>query len=179
MVRSIPKAYQGSLQGQTANGTSSEPITIGTVEWYVWLEHHQSFCFETAHSTFTARKEKRPGGWYWYAYRRKQGKLHTAYLGKSEELTLERLNTIAAALERAGEHDTSASLHVMPQLPQTYEDNTMQVHQAASALLPTMFTGAIQPTKPEPVPQHNLPVQLTTLVGREQDAATVVELASN
>jgi len=53
--------------------------------------------------TFTARKEQRPGGWYWYAYRRSQGKLHNVYLGKTEELTLERLNATAETLERAGE----------------------------------------------------------------------------
>jgi predicted ATPase/DNA-binding CsgD family transcriptional regulator len=176
LAHSIPKAHHGLLQERTMNGTSSEPITIGTVEWYVWLEQHRSFCFETAHSTFTARKEKRPGGWYWYAYRRKQGKLHTAYLGKSEELTVERLNIVAATFEQSGEHNTSASLHVIPRLTQVYADNTLQGHQAAIVPLPTMFTGAMQLTKPEPVPQHNLPVQLTTLVGREQDAATVVAL---
>lgn len=176
MAHSIPKAHHGLLQEQTVNGISSEPITIGTVEWFVWLEQHRSFCFETVHSTFTARKEKRPGGWYWYAYRRKQGKLNTAYLGKSEELTFERLNTVASAFERTGEHDTSAPLHVIPRLPQAYEDNTLLAHQAAIVPLPTMFTGAMQLTKPEPVPQHNLPVQLTSLVGREQDAATVVAL---
>jgi hypothetical protein len=75
LVRGIPKVNHGLLKEQTVNGTSSASITIGTVEWYAWLEHHRSFSFETAHSTFTARKEKRPGGWYWYAYRRKQGKL--------------------------------------------------------------------------------------------------------
>ncbi|HEX6478919.1 MAG TPA: NB-ARC domain-containing protein [Ktedonobacteraceae bacterium] len=126
-------------------------------------------------TAFTARKEQRPGGRYWYAYRRVQGKLHTAYLGKSEELTFERLNTVATILERAGQHDTPTSLHEVAQF-QAYEDNTLRVHQPAFTLLPTMFTGSIQLTKPEPVPQHNLPVQLTTLVGRKQDAATVVAL---
>src|SRR5438445_12881800 len=103
MAHSIPKAHHGVLQEQATNGTAGETITSSTAAWYAWLEQHRSFCFETAQSTFTARKEKRPGGWYWYAYRRKQGKLHTAYLGKSEELTLERLNTVATALEQAGE----------------------------------------------------------------------------
>src|SRR5258708_27484656 len=90
MARSIPKARDGSLHQHTAEGTSLDPIRIGTAEWYSWLEQHRSFGFEARRMTFTARKEQRPGGWYWYAYRRSQGKLHSVYLGKSEELTLER-----------------------------------------------------------------------------------------
>jgi class 3 adenylate cyclase len=98
MAHSIPKARDGSLHQHTAEGTLLDPITIGTAEWYSWLEQHRSFCFEAGRMTFTARKEQRPGGWYWYAYRRSQGKLHSVYLGKSEELTLERLRAIATVL---------------------------------------------------------------------------------
>ncbi len=103
MARSIPKARDGVLQASTAEGTSLDPIAIGTAAWYDWLEQHRSFSFEANRLTFTARKEQRPGGWYWYAYRRTQGKLRTTYLGKSEELTLERLTTAAKAIERAGD----------------------------------------------------------------------------
>src|SRR6266516_1183769 len=98
MARSIPKARDGSLHQHTAGGTSLDPIMIGTAAWFSWLEQHRSFCFEAGRMTFTARKEQRPGGWYWYAYRRSQGKLHSVYLGKSEELTLERLRAIATVL---------------------------------------------------------------------------------
>ncbi|HKF36990.1 MAG TPA: hypothetical protein VKB35_08835, partial [Ktedonobacteraceae bacterium] len=76
MARSIPKVREGSLQQQSAEGTHLDPIPIGTAAWYRWLEQHHSFTFETPGTTFTARKEQRPGGWYWYAYRRRQGKLH-------------------------------------------------------------------------------------------------------
>ena len=56
--------------------------------------------------TFTARKEpagNRRGGEYWKAYRSHNGKLHRAYLGKSEALTLERLDEIAFALAQETE----------------------------------------------------------------------------
>src|SRR5437763_10937947 len=91
MARSIPTVRDGSLQQQRKEGTSTETISIGTAEWYSWLEQHQAFTFETPRTAFTARKEQRPGGRYWYAYRRRQGKLHSVYLGKSAELTLDRL----------------------------------------------------------------------------------------
>jgi predicted ATPase/DNA-binding CsgD family transcriptional regulator len=137
MARSTPKARDGVLQ----EGTSLHPITIGTAVWYNWLEQHRSFSFEANHLSFTARKEQRPGGWYWYAYRRSQGKLRTTYLGRSEELTLERLNTAAQALERAGE--------VLDGGP----PRSQRVVGAAA-----------------------LPVQLTSLIGREQEAASVAAL---
>ena len=80
MARSIPTVRDGSLHQHTAQEISLDPIRIGTAAWYSWLEQHRSFCFEAGRMTFTARKEQRPGGWYWYAYRRSQGKLHSRYL---------------------------------------------------------------------------------------------------
>ena len=103
MAHRMPKASDGTLQHYTEGRTSLDPIPIGTAAWYIWLEQHRSFSFEADRLTFTARKEQRPGGWYWYAYRRSQGKLRTSYLGKSEELTLERLTTVAQALEGIGD----------------------------------------------------------------------------
>jgi predicted ATPase/DNA-binding CsgD family transcriptional regulator len=172
LVRGIPKVNHGLLKEQTVNGTSSASITIGTVEWYAWLEHHRSFSFETAHSTFTARKEKRPGGWYWYAYRRKQGKLHTAYLGKSGELTLERLNTVASVLEGAEDRSEGASQRSQ----HASVEVSLQLDQTSIIPFPTVVTGAYALTEAEPIPKHNLPVQLTSLVGREPTIATATAL---
>src|SRR5437764_1449902 len=169
MARSIPKVREGSLQPRIKEGTSTDTIRIGTAEWYTWLEQHHSFTFETPRTTFTARKEQRPGGWYWYAYRRRQGKLHSAYLGKSEELTLARLNSVAEALERAGEAlegGTHRPLRVSG-------DHALQVHQDSIIAFPTTTTGAERLREPEPVPKHTLPVQLTPLIGREQEVSAV------
>src|SRR6266849_2412538 len=76
-------------------------LPVGTPAWYGWLSTARTFAFRSAFGTFTARKEQasnKRGGWYWRAYRKRKGKLHRVYLGKSEEVTLERLNTVAAAL---------------------------------------------------------------------------------
>jgi hypothetical protein len=54
----------------------------------------RTFAFRSAFGTFTARKEQasnKRGGWYWRAYRKREGKLHRVYLGKSEEVTLDRM----------------------------------------------------------------------------------------
>jgi predicted ATPase/DNA-binding NarL/FixJ family response regulator len=172
MAHSIAKARDGFLQEHTVQGTSLSPITIGTPAWYSWLEQHRSFSFETPCMTFTARKEQRPGGWYWYAYRRSQGKLHTAYLGKSEELTLERLTTAAQALERAGD-TREGKTH---RSPQAVGDTALQAQQASIIAFPTTRTVVEQPREPEPAPKHHLPMQLTPLIGREQEAASAAAL---
>ena len=55
MVSGIPKARDGSLHQHTAEGTSLDPIIIGTAAWYSWLEQHRSFRFETGRITIAAR----------------------------------------------------------------------------------------------------------------------------
>jgi LuxR family maltose regulon positive regulatory protein len=79
-------------------------LIVGTPEWYAWLAQAEAFAFSSPSGTFTARKEQagnRRGGWYWKAYRKGGGKLSSAYLGKSESVTIERLRAVATKL--AGE----------------------------------------------------------------------------
>jgi hypothetical protein len=172
MARSIPKVREGSLEQQSAEGTHLDPIPIGTAAWFSWLEEHRSFCFETGLLTFTARKEQRPGGLYWYAYRRIRGKLHSFYLGKSEELTLQRFNATAEVFERAGE--TSAGR--TSQLQLLSRDKAVQDQPTSIITFPTTGAVAERLSEPEPAPTLRLHVPLTPLIGREQDAAGAVAL---
>lgn len=76
-------------------------IAVGSASWYAWLadERHCSFHYTHPQGVFTARKErKQRGQWYWVAYRQTHGKLYKAYIGKSETLTEERLQTVAIHL---------------------------------------------------------------------------------
>lgn len=104
MARSTPLVRDTMLAVQTAAG-EQHSIAVGSPEWYCWLgdETHRNFAFASSQGTFTARKErKQHGGWYWVAYRQAQGQLSKAYLGKSDDLSLQRLHTVAALLaERA------------------------------------------------------------------------------
>ncbi len=96
MARTTPK-----VQTKIAGENADHPIIVGSPEWFGWLEKISVFAFETEDGTgsFTARLEQRQGSRYWYAYRRKHGKLRSAYLGRAEELTLARLNEVARNLE--------------------------------------------------------------------------------
>jgi len=79
-------------------------LLVETPAWYAWLEMASTFAFTSEAGTFTARKERagnRRGGWYWKAYHKQHGKLTPHYLGKTETLTLVRLQTVAQALAGA------------------------------------------------------------------------------
>ncbi|MEZ4592005.1 MAG: LuxR C-terminal-related transcriptional regulator [Chloroflexota bacterium] len=74
------------------------PIPLDTPQWNRWLSVNRQFKFKGAAGHFSARCETRKGSDYWYGYRRRDGKLHKTYLGKSEELTCTRLEQAAAEL---------------------------------------------------------------------------------
>ncbi|HEX6552282.1 MAG TPA: LuxR C-terminal-related transcriptional regulator [Ktedonobacteraceae bacterium] len=133
-----------------------ERLQVGTPAWYAWLNTARTFAFRSALGTFTARKEQasnKRGGWYWRAYRKRDGTLHRAYLGKSEELTLDRLN--AAAVTLAGQDDIEVderepiehALHPATDLPQSPARRS-----------------------------STLPFPLTSLIGREREVAAASTL---
>src|SRR5260221_5741131 len=97
MARTTPRVHQGRLNAQHG----SQAIVVDSPAWFIWLAEHRVFRFTSVAGHFTARREQRAAGWYWYAYRRQHGLLRSAYLGKTEELTLLRLSEIAGRLSTA------------------------------------------------------------------------------
>ncbi len=95
---------------------AEQTISLDSAEWYVWLDQVTSFRFVANVGVFTARKEQRPGGWYWYAYRRSNGKLRNLYLGCSTDLTYAHLLKAALQLNENHTDDqrSAASTHVLP-----------------------------------------------------------------
>jgi LuxR family transcriptional regulator, maltose regulon positive regulatory protein len=87
--------------------SGASPITVDTPAWFAWLEQATTFVFTSPSGHFTVRKERQArGGEYWKAYRTSHGTLHRVYLGKAQDLTLDRLNRAATTLASAS---TSAS----------------------------------------------------------------------
>jgi hypothetical protein len=88
---------------------SGKCFEVGSHEWWDWVNSTQaeSFRFECDFGAkgYRARKEeiKSRSGSFWYAYKRVDGKLRKRYLGKSEELTLGRLESIAYDLAKPAE----------------------------------------------------------------------------
>jgi LuxR family maltose regulon positive regulatory protein len=100
----IPRLIDNHLLPPESADASFPPIQVGSEAWYAWLSQPAplSFAFSSPQGTLTARREERHGTWYWYAYRSQSGRLHKAYLGKSEELTLPRLHEAATMLSAEG-----------------------------------------------------------------------------
>lgn len=99
MTQTNPIVQTDVLQYQ--ENEQNRLIALDSPEWYKWLDTASSFNFTNEHGNFTARKEPASngrGGYYWRAYRKKAGKLYRSYLGKSQELTLERLSQVAFEL---------------------------------------------------------------------------------
>jgi LuxR family transcriptional regulator, maltose regulon positive regulatory protein len=100
MAHSIPFVdHQGFLRLVESDAT----IVVDSPTWFAWLEGASSFSFRSRHGSFTAHKEARaPTRAYWKAYRHLGGRLQRVYLGRSAELTLERLAQAAAELGGSG-----------------------------------------------------------------------------
>lgn len=80
-------------------------IEVGSPKFLSWLDNpdNRSFRFIAGFAgdqSFTARKEpsKKGEADYWYGYRKVETKLHKRYIGKSLDVTLDRLKAVAIAL---------------------------------------------------------------------------------
>jgi LuxR family maltose regulon positive regulatory protein len=142
-------------------------IPVGEPAWYTWLEQATNFAFSGAPGSFTARKERRArGGWYWKAYRTLHGKRWRAYLGKSGDLTLDLLNTVAAQLASRGASVSVQALQVERDQPLSLQPPTARP-QPFSPNLAASGSGTLLRTKlylPHPparmVPRPRLLAQL-------------------
>jgi predicted ATPase/DNA-binding CsgD family transcriptional regulator len=158
-------------------GEQIAPVIVGSDAWYTWLadQQIQSFSFRSPLGSFTARRERKRHGWYWYAYRKRAGRLRKAYLGKTEELTFERLNAVAVALTGQGNNDAGSQVH-----PENPDRSAPQVSlgtvEGKGRFFLAPITAFTYPTEAGQVTTHNLPAQLTSLIGREQEVAAACAL---
>jgi LuxR family maltose regulon positive regulatory protein len=67
--------------------------------WLAWLREVSSFAFHGASGSLNVYLEARsPGGQYWYAYHTSRGRTRKRYLGRTQTLSLARLEETARAL---------------------------------------------------------------------------------
>ena len=105
MVRhAIPQVINDRLISSVGATEYLRTIDVGSEAWYAWLNEPgtHSFAFQSQEGRFTARREHSHGNRYWYAYRSQHGQLHKIYLGKSEQLTLLRLQEATTILSANG-----------------------------------------------------------------------------
>lgn len=96
----MPQTGMPVLRDGQLGLTGQSPITVDSQAWFAWLAQATRFCYQPTSSTFrlTLRKEKRRHGYYWYAYLKSDGKLHNAYVGRTEALTSQKLQQVFTQL---------------------------------------------------------------------------------
>ncbi|HYW89766.1 MAG TPA: hypothetical protein VFB50_18475, partial [Chloroflexota bacterium] len=155
MARTTPRVQVGALRYR--DGPRDRTIHVGNNAWWRWLaaDGNTTFRFERSGASYTARRE----GGYWYAYRKQGRRLIKAYLGKSVDLGLARLETVAFALAER----IALAL------------NTHPVQQAADNPKTAPHPGPASRSHTRPRHQHphghNLPGGLTSFVGRQRQLA--------
>jgi len=168
--RAMPVVQEDILYYQS-NGQDCR-LTVGTAAWYAWLSTATHFAFRSEAGTFTARHEQaghKRGGWYWRAYRKHEGQLRQLYIGTEQEMTLQRLRTVAARL---------CAPPMMPgeeqePLPSPGSQRHSDSSPAGAVLLPASDENASARVKP---PVSTLPVPLTSLVGRQEEITALCAL---
>ncbi|MCB0017601.1 MAG: hypothetical protein KDE09_07410, partial [Anaerolineales bacterium] len=121
------KSAQAIVQdGILSANDGQQTVALSDSRWGEWLANNGRFRFKGAAGHFSARREIRHDNEYWYAYRRRDGVLHKAYLGKAEQLNLAHLEQVAATL--AGQ-DVVAQIKVSTrpqrQLPSLWYSNAI------------------------------------------------------
>jgi predicted ATPase/DNA-binding CsgD family transcriptional regulator len=174
----ISPTIQNGILTELREGSTVQ-IVVDTPDWYIWLQTASAFTFHAEEGIFTARKERagnRRGRAYWRAYHTWQGKLHRAYLGQSEELTLERLQSVAVVLVHKEKWEHSIDV---PYLERETEPSSQASSRAR--MYRREVTGAQRPH--EEHRSHpwlaSLPVSLTALIGRKQEVQAICDLLSH
>jgi predicted ATPase len=164
-MRETPPIIQNGILTYLRDGQAAQ-VVVDSADWYAWLQAASTFTFRGELGSFTAHKERAGNGRgraYWRAYRTRQGKLHRAYLGQSEELTLQRLQAVAVALASQG---AGTKLEASASSGARTQRRTV-----------TGAPGSHEAARSNPW-LASLPVPLTALIGREQEVQAVCELLS-
>lgn len=114
-----------------------QPIMLDSPDWYAWLAHNRSFAFTGANGSLTAQKERRQRGTaYWYAYRKQQGRLRRAYLGKDADLTMLHLEATVRLLAGASDERDMPAPKPSHLLPSATNGDPLLATKLASPIVP-------------------------------------------
>ncbi|HLZ58600.1 MAG TPA: LuxR C-terminal-related transcriptional regulator [Ktedonosporobacter sp.] len=155
--------YEWHCQGDT-----TRPIYIEDEQQSIQPVDGSSFAFQGKWGRLTLRKEARSHGeGYWYAYRNLGRKTLKKYLGRTDDLTIARLEEIAEALNARADSPTNERAYVQKaRSPQSLEAGASSPPGNAA---PSGGIGSSSPALPPLlVPKLRLPRLHASLVHREQ-----------
>jgi predicted ATPase/DNA-binding CsgD family transcriptional regulator len=157
------------------HGERTQTLVIGTLAWYRWLQTATTFTFTCNQATFTVRREQagnKRGGWYWRAYHKHTDKLRRVYLGRSQEITPERLSALATYLAKQGRDVENKRVRARQEKAEHVEG---EEHPSRSPADRSLHQAEASVRKPSSL----LPSPLTPLVGREQEMEAICALLSH
>jgi DNA-binding SARP family transcriptional activator len=135
----LPQVIDNQFHPIVVNGVDHTTIAVGSAAWYAWLadDRNRSFSLTTATGRVTVRREQKRHTWYWYAYQRRAGKLHKAYVGRTAELTPERLQSVLATLigEQPQTHAVATQIFLLGQ--------SRILHQGQAVVFPALKAFAL------------------------------------
>jgi len=169
----IYKQDQNSHWLYKNNNGDSAFLQGDSEQWFAWLADHTSFSFQGLHGHLNMLKEARKSGGkgedgYWYAYRRQGKRTMKKYVGRTADLTMARLETIASAFTNDAHHTAASPDHGTSNLIQSTE------HESSSTEIMTENALTLTPPPLTPIqtpllePKLHLPRLHTTLVERER-----------
>ena len=103
----MPVVRNGFLHLPDSDGS----IQVDSDHWFAWLEEARRFSYMSTRTTYrmTVCKEKRRHDFYWYAYLKDAGKLHNAYVGRSQAATAQHLEqTLLRLVAKARQYRSGA-----------------------------------------------------------------------
>ncbi|HEX5156171.1 MAG TPA: LuxR C-terminal-related transcriptional regulator [Ktedonobacterales bacterium] len=125
--------------GMLMTSPTKPPIPVGTPHWFDWLDAARSFAYRGAAGRFTARQEERSGRRFWYAYRQQDGTLRKSYLGRSAELTAERLEEAARALAEMARTDANSENRTRESIADAWLSPLIATKIAAPVATPSLM----------------------------------------
>jgi len=90
--KSTPVVLSGTLY------TDDDFNGIRLMEWTLWksfLDTGRTFYYDGLFASFTARCEIKQGAQYWYAFKKRDGKLTKHYIGMPVQMTANHLEKIS------------------------------------------------------------------------------------
>lgn len=147
MAKSTPIVRSGVLRNPSPMGYEQWVIESNPEAWQAFIRRNDKFAYFGA-VKFTARREKRRGSMFWYAYVRSKGKLYNAYIGTDDQMTEDRLTAVGRELrDKIQKHereiamqDTKKSSDLSFTRCDKHGNLVLAGHQCASCLAASIVT---------------------------------------
>ena len=91
MARKSSKSTAMVVSGVLYTDDDWTGTQVNSLAWSFFLKEGRTFYCDLGDASYTARPEKRREGFFWYGYKKVRGKLLKRYIGRAQDVTINRL----------------------------------------------------------------------------------------